>query len=73
MNGVVPTGDITSVLDNLEMDTTSDQSHTDQMMARLFQMMDTNKILEDKIKQLSKRNAILVRQGQKDKKATKNI
>ena len=44
-NDVVPNGDITSDLDNLSMATTADQSHADQLMATIFQLKDTNKIL----------------------------
>ena len=73
VNDVVPTGDITSALDNLEMYATAEQSHVDHDMATIFQLTETNKILGDQIKQLSETNAILDRQGQEDKNATNKM
>ena len=67
---MVPTGDTTSNLDKLEMDATTDQNHVDQMMKKICQLTKTNKILGDRIKKTGKKNAILSRQGQKDKKPT---
>ena len=71
-NYVVPNGDITSILDNLAMDVTAEQSHVEQLMAIIHQLMDTSKILGEQLKQIAKTKAFLDRQGQEDKKTTNN-
>ena len=44
-NSVIPTRDICSALDNLEMSATADQSHVDQLMKKIYLLTDTNNIL----------------------------
>ena len=68
---MVPTGDISSTLDNLAMAATADQSHMNHMMEAIRHLMETNNILGYQIKQLTKTNAVWSRQGQEDKKASK--
>ena len=63
-DAVVPAGEIDSALDNLSMAATADQGHVYQLMVSILHLTDTNKILWDQIKQLSKTNVILARQGQ---------
>ena len=44
-NGVVPTGDISYALNNLELTVTPEQSHVKQITAKKFQLTETNNIL----------------------------
>ena len=69
-NAVVPTKDIGSMMDNIEMYATADQIHVYLMMATIYHMAKTNKILRDHINQLSITNKILDRQGKEDKNPT---
>ena len=71
-NSLFPNRYIASALDNLEMAATTDQSHVGQLMEKICQLMDTNRILGEQLKQYPKTNACLDRQGQEDKKATNN-
>ena len=66
-NAVVSNRDIVSTLDNLEMDST-----TEQPLATIHQMIQTNKILGYQLKQFHVTKEFLARQGQEDKKATNN-
>ena len=54
-------------MDNLEIAATADQSHMDHIMATIFQLGNTNKILVDQLKKLAKTNPFLYRQVQEDK------
>ena len=58
-NNVVPTRDISSLLDSLSMATTMYQSHICQLMAPINQLKDNTKILVYQINQLDKTNAVL--------------
>ena len=62
-NNVVPTGNIASMLDNLALDSTTDQSHINQLTAKICQLTETNNIMEDQLNQLAESNVILERQG----------
>ena len=64
---MVPNGDIAYALDNLSMAATAEQSHMDQLLATILHLVYNNKILGEQLKQLSKTNAFLARQGQEDK------
>ena len=55
-NAVVQNWDIDFTLDNLKMTAKADQIHMDQMMAIIRQLTETNKILGEKLKQLSEEN-----------------
>ena len=71
-NAVIPNGKIASALDNLAMYSTAYQSHVENLMKTIRQLMYTNKILRNQIKQLAETNSFLARQGKEDKKATRN-
>ena len=46
-NDVVPTEDIVSALDILEMAATVDQSHVDQLKEKICQLTETNNIIRE--------------------------
>ena len=52
-NTVVPTGDIAFSLDNLVTDSTTHQSHVNQMMSTIYPLIKASKILGYQIKHLS--------------------
>ena len=57
----VPNRDIVSALDNPTMASTANQIHVDQLTATICQLVETNKILGDKLKQLAETNVSLAR------------
>ena len=65
-------GDIASALDNMTMSASADQSPVGQLMAKTFQLAETNNILGVQLKQLSEKNQFLARQCKKGIKATNN-
>ena len=67
VNDVVLPGEIASALKNLALAATAYQSHVDQLMEKIRQMAETNKILGYQIKHLAETNTILARQGQEKK------
>ena len=70
-NDVVQTGDIISAHDTLSLITISNQIHVDNLISKIYQLMDTNNILRYHIKQLVETNRIQDRQGKEEKNIAK--
>ena len=64
---MVPNRYITSALDNMAMESTLDQIHLGHLMATIYQLMDSNNILREQLKQLSKKTRFWIGKGKKIK------
>ena len=60
---MIPIGEIESTLDSLTISASADQGHVDQLMVKLYQMTEMNKILIEKINHIMVMDMILTKKS----------